>query len=320
MTITGTVTSPPASHALGDLEAPKAARRRRQRLVPVAWLGPSLVLIVGVVVYPAIELVFLSLQKFNAAADDQGFWGLNNFRDLFAEPDLLHVLANTVLWVGVIVSVTVFISLGLAQFLDKEFFGRRLVRLALLVPWASSLVMTSIVWNYIFNYYYGYLNRFLLDLHIISSPVAWTENPNTVLWALIAVGIIVSIPFTTYVFLAGLQSIPGDVYEAAAIDGAGRWQAYRQVTLPLLRPAITIAAILNIIYVFNSFPIIWVMTGNEPGSQADTTITFMYKIAFHTNLDIGEASALGLLNVVFIFIIVGIYLRFARFGRRVDDA
>jgi ABC-type sugar transport system permease subunit len=277
------------------------------------------VLIVGVVIYPAGELIFLSLQKFNAAAEDQGFWGLNNFRDLFAEPALLHVFSNTVVWVAVIVACTVLVSLALAQFLDKDFFGRRIVRLALLVPWASSLVMTSIVWNYIFNYYYGYLNRFLLDLHVISKPVAWTEDPSTVLWSLIAVGIIVSVPFTTYVFLAGLQSIPGDVHEAAAIDGAGRWQAYRRVTLPLLRPAITIAAILNIIYVFNSFPIIWVMTGNQPGSQADTTITFMYKIAFHTNLDIGEASALGIINVLFILIIVGIYLRFAGLGQQAND-
>jgi multiple sugar transport system permease protein len=274
---------------------------------------------VGVVIYPAGELIFLSLQKFNAAAEDQGFWGLNNFRDLFAEPALLHVFSNTVVWVAVIVACTVLVSLALAQFLDKDFFGRRIVRLALLVPWASSLVMTSIVWNYIFNYYYGYLNRFLLDLHVISKPVAWTEDPSTVLWSLIAVGIIVSVPFTTYVFLAGLQSIPGDVHEAAAIDGAGRWQAYRRVTLPLLRPAITIAAILNIIYVFNSFPIIWVMTGNQPGSQADTTITFMYKIAFHTNLDIGEASALGIINVLFILIIVGIYLRFAGLGQQAND-
>ena len=226
---------------------------------------------------------------------------------------------DTAPMVAVIVACTVLVSLALAQFLDKDFFGRRIVRLALLVPWASSLVMTSIVWNYIFNYYYGYLNRFLLDLHVISKPVAWTEDPSTVLWSLIAVGIIVSVPFTTYVFLAGLQSIPGDVHEAAAIDGAGRWQAYRRVTLPLLRPAITIAAILNIIYVFNSFPIIWVMTGNQPGSQADTTITFMYKIAFHTNLDIGEASALGIINVLFILIIVGIYLRFAGLGQQAND-
>ena len=305
----------------GALSVPdrRPHKSRRQRLAPLAWLGPSVVLIVGVVIYPAGELIFLSLQKFNAAAEDQGFWGLNNFRDLFAEPALLHVFSNTVVWVAVIVACTVLVSLALAQFLDKDFFGRRIVRLALLVPWASSLVMTSIVWNYIFNYYYGYLNRFLLDLHVISKPVAWTEDPSTVLWSLIAVGIIVSVPFTTYVFLAGLQSIPGDVHEAAAIDGAGRWQAYRRVTLPLLRPAITIAAILNIIYVFNSFPIIWVMTGNQPGSQADTTITFMYKIAFHTNLDIGEASALGIINVLFILIIVGIYLRFAGLGQQAND-
>jgi ABC-type sugar transport system permease subunit len=290
-----------------------------QRLAPLAWLGPSIILIVGVVVYPVVELVILSFQKFNAAADDQGFWGLNNFRDLFAEPALVHVLTNTVLWVAVVVSLTVALSLCLAQFLDKPFVGRKLVRLALIVPWAASLVMTSIVWNYIFNYYYGTLNRVLLDLHIIGAPIAWTQDPSTELWSLIAVAIIVSIPFTTFVFLAGLQSIPGEVYEAATLDGASRRQAYRHVTLPLLRPAVTVATILNIIYVFNSFPIIWVMTGNQPGSQADTTITFMYKIAFHTNLDIGEASALGLLNVVFMVLVVGIYLRSVRFSRRAAD-
>jgi ABC-type sugar transport system permease subunit len=130
---------------------------------------------------------------------------------------------------------------------------------------------------------------------------------------MIAVGVFVSLPFTTYVLLAGLQSIPGDVYEAAKVDGASRWRTYRAVTLPLLRPALLVAAVLNMIYVFNSFPIIWTLNDRNPGFAHDTLITYMYKIAFKSALrDVGLAAALGVVNVLAIFTAVLGYLRVAR--------
>jgi multiple sugar transport system permease protein len=285
-----------------------------RRLAPLGWLGPSLILIALIIVYPAVEMIRTSFIKFNSIGLAQGSAGAGNYRTLFHEPALGHVLVNTVLWVVLVVVATIGISLALAQFLNKRFPGRRIVRWALIVPWAASLVMTATVWRYIYEGAYGMLNRVLLDLGIIHTPVEWYQDNSTNFWALIVVGIVVSIPFSTFVMLAGLQAIPADVYEAARVDGAGAWQTYRKVTFPLLRPALLTSSVLNVIYVFNSFPIIWVITGKLPGDQTDTTITFMYKIAFTYRLDVGEAAALSVLNVVFLLLVVSVFLRRVRWN------
>lgn len=283
-----------------------------RRLQPLLWLGPSLLLIALIIAYPAVEMIRTSFLKVNSIGLTQGYTGLGNYRNLFGEPALGHVLTNTVLWVVLVVAATIVISLGLAQFLNKRFAGRRIVRWALIVPWAASLVMTATVWRYIYEGSYGMLNRVLLDLGLIHSPVEWYQDSSTSFWCLIIVGIIVSIPFSTFVLLAGLQAIPADVYEAARVDGAGPVQIYRKVTFPLLRPALLTSAVLNTIYVFNSFPIIWVITGKLPGDQTDTTMTFMYKIAFTYRLDVGEAAALAVLNVIVLLVVVTFFLRRVR--------
>jgi ABC-type sugar transport system permease subunit len=130
---------------------------------------------------------------------------------------------------------------------------------------------------------------------------------------MVAVGVFVSLPFTTYVLLAGLATIPGEVYEAARVDGAAGWRAYRAITLPLLRPALLVATALNMIYVFNSFPIVWTLNDRNPGFGHDTTITFMYKIAFKSaQRDVGTAAALGVVNVLAVLVVVVAYLRLVR--------
>lgn len=303
----------------GDSPLPRRLAMWARRLSPLGWLGPSLVLIALIIVYPAIEMIRTSFLKFNSIGLSEGSAGTGNYRTLFNEPALGHVLVNTVLWVVLVVAFTIGISLGLAQFLNKRFPGRRIVRWALIVPWAASLVMTATVWRYIYEGAYGMLNRVFLDLGLIHTPVEWYQDNSTSFWCLIVVGIVVSVPFSTFVMLAGLQAIPADVYEAARVDGAGAWQTYRKVTFPLLRPALLTSTVLNVIYVFNSFPIIWVITGKLPGDQTDTTITFMYKIAFTYRLDVGEAAALSVINVVFLLILVAIFLRRVRWNAG-DDA
>jgi multiple sugar transport system permease protein len=295
---------------------PRAARRRtrgrpRRRLEPLPWLAPSLLLILLVIAFPAAEMVRSSFLRITQTGLATGGNGLGNYRRLLNEPALPEVVWHTILWVVLVVGVTVLVSLPLAQFLDKRFAGRRLVRLALLLPWAASLVMTATVWRYIYEGAYGPLNRLLMDLGLLDQPVEWYKDARFAFWSLVVIGIVVSIPFTTYVFLAGLQTIPAELHEAARIDGAGPWQAWRRVTLPLLRPSLLVAVVLNAIYVFNSFPIIWIITGKIPGYDTDTTITFMYKVAFGPGpqLDAGEAAALAVLNVLFLLAVVTVYLR-----------
>ena len=274
------------------------------------WLGPSLALIAAVVLYPAVALVRASMGRYSITGLYQGSVGAANYLRLLDQAALPIVVANTVVWVAVIVGVTVVVSLGVAQLLNEDFAGRRLVRWALIVPWAASLIMTSKLFAWIYDYYFGILNHVLVSLRLLPAPVDWLGNDSTVMGAMIVVGIFVSLPFTTYVVLAGLSAIPGEVYEAARVDGASAWRTYWSVTVPLLRPALLVAVALNVIYVFNSFPIVWTLNDRNPGFAHDTMITYMYKIAFKSALrDVGLAAALGVVNVLVILLTVLLYLR-----------
>ncbi|MFB9319726.1 sugar ABC transporter permease [Cryptosporangium minutisporangium] len=272
-----------------------------------------LALIFGVVIYPAIELVRASTGEYSITGLRRGSAGTENYTDVLQHPALGTVLLNTLIWVSAVVAITILLSLGLAQFLSKEFFGRRMVRWAVLVPWAASLVITARLFTLIYDYYHGILNVFLMKLHVIDEPIDWLGDDSWTMPSMIAVGVLVSVPFTAYVLLAGLNAIPDEVHEAARIDGAGPWQAYRRVTFPLLRPALLVSAVLNMIYVFNSFPIIWTLNDRNPGYTHDTTITFMYKLAFKSaDRDVGMSAAAGVFNVLLILVAVVLYLRLVK--------
>jgi ABC-type sugar transport systems, permease components len=180
-------------------------------------------------------------------------------------------------------------------------------------------VITAKLFTMIYDYYYGTLNLILTTLHLTSGPIDFLGDDRWTMASMILVGIFVSVPFTAYVFVAGLTSIPDDVYEAAKIDGAGPWQIYWRITLPLLRPALVVASVLNIIYVFNSFPIIYTLNDRNPGFLHDTTITFMYKLAFKSaEKDVGMSAAAGIFNVLLILIVVVIYLRTLKWQEQED--
>ena len=290
-------------------------RRRESGTASIAeallWLAPALILIIGVVLYPAITLVATSFGKYSITGLRTGDAGVTNYVSFLTSPDLPRVVGNTGIWVVSVVVLTLVASLALAQFLSKNFFGRRVVRWAVIVPWAAALVISSQLFRLIYDYYHGILNQLLLSLHLIQKPVDWLGDPHFTMISMVLVGVFVSIPFTAYLFVAGLNGIPGDVYEAARIDGGRPWQIYRQITLPLLRPAILIGVVLNMIYVFNSFPIVWILNGSNPGFGNDTMITYMYKLAFRSaQHDVGLAAAAGVFNVIVILIAVAIYLRF----------
>lgn len=293
----------------------RTARGRRRRAGRIGlgeallWLSPALALIFGVVVFPAVMLVDASLARFSITGLRTGDAGVRNYLAVLTHPMLPTVLLNTVVWVVAVVAITIVVSLAIAQFASKEFFGRRALRTALILPWAASLVITSQVFVLLYDYNYGLLNPLLQSLGLIGGPVDWLGDDAVVRWSFIAVGVFVSVPFTVFVFLAGLSAIPDDVFEAARIDGASAWRTYTSITLPLLRPALLIATVLNTIYVFNSFPIIYTLNDRNPGYTHDTTITFMYKLAFKSQeKDVGMSAAAGILNVL-ILVVVAIYLK-----------
>lgn len=283
-------------------------------LSALPWIGPAIILILLVVIWPVIELIRTSFTDISLAGSLLDFNGLINYRDLLANTDLYPVARRTLLWVFGIVFFTVMLSLPLAQLINQNFPGRKYVRWALIFPWAASVVMTSMIWTWILDAYSGELNLTLTQLGLISEPVDWINNPGSSFYFLMGVAVFVSIPFTTFVLLAGLQSIPSDIIEAASVDGATHWQIYRSIKFPLLRNSLLIATIINLINVFNSFPIIWVMTRGGPGYDTDTTTTFAYKLAFIES-NMGQSTALGVFNFMIILVIVAFYLRITKATR-----
>ena len=301
--------------ATATLSASKSKRTKKLKvshnvsfLSALPWIGPALFLIILVVIWPVVILGKTSLTDISNAGTLLNFNGLTNFRTLLANQDLYPVLKRTIFWVFGIVFFTIILSLPLAQLINQKFPGRKYVRWALIFPWAASVVMTSMIWSWILDAYSGELNLTLTQLGLISEPIDWVGNPSTSFFFLMWVAVFVSVPFTTFVLLAGLQSIPHDIVEAASVDGAGSWQIYRRIKFPLLRNSLLIATIINLINVFNSFPIIWVMTRGGPGYDTDTTTTFAYKLAFIES-NMGQSTALGVINFMIILIIVGFYLR-----------
>lgn len=270
---------------------------------------PTVLLIVGVVFFPAGLMIYNSTRRITLSGIDAGTVGVANYERLFEMPQLGGVVLRTIIWVVVVVGVTLLISMAMAQLLDKAFPGRRLVRMIVIIPWAASVVMTTMVVYYGLEPFIGIFNKFFVDIGLIDSPQGWTRQPTTAFAWSIVVAIFVSLPFTTYTILAGLQTVPKEVIEAAKVDGAGAWRTYRSVILPHLRSAIAVAALINIINVFNSLPILRVMTGSIPGYSADTIMTLIFKLM---RIDFGLASALSVVGFVLVLVIVALYLKIVK--------
>ncbi|MBN9139271.1 MAG: ABC transporter permease subunit [Micrococcales bacterium] len=286
--------------------------RLRDALAPVPWIAPTIILVLGVIAFPAGYAVYLSFVGVNRIGQITGFAGFDNYVRLFREPMFGHIILNTGTWLVVVVAVTMVCSIAIAALLSGRGWGRRVLRFALIVPWAAALVMTSLVWRFILEGRSGMLNRVLNDLGLIDGYPDWFRDPTTAFGAVMVVGIITSIPFTSFVLLGGLMTVPNELVEAARVDGASSWAIWWRVKLPAIRSTIFVAMVLNLLHVFNAFTVIWVITGAGAGNFADTTITWMYKIAFVTQLDTSEAAALGVLNVIFLVALILVYLRVAQ--------
>ncbi len=295
------------------------ASRLAGSLRPIVWVGPAVGLIAVVVLWPVVVLIQSSFQNIAADGFVVGGAGWKNYSDLWHEPALHGVVLRTVLWVVAVVAVTLLLSLALAQLFNQRFALRRLARTALIAPWAASVMMTALIFRWALDPNVGAINIILHALGIVhhmgSDQADWLGRPGWALVWMMIVAIFVSLPFTTYALLSGLQTIPEEIYEAARVDGAGPWHTYRTITLPLLRPAILVASTINVINVFNSFPIIWEMTRGGPGYETSTTTTFMFilKQAF-----IGEAAAMSVVNFLLVIVVVLIFLRFTRWREQVS--
>ena len=217
------------------------------------------------------------------------------------------VLKNTLVWTVAVVGISTLLGFILAILLNNEFKGRKLARAVVVFPWATTLIVQASIWKFIIDTDYGTLNTLLMKLGIIDHAVNWTPTAGAYFAWEIACGIFVTIPFVTFTVLSGLQSIDASYYEAAAVDGASYWQKMFQITIPLVRPNLTISTILNIIYVFNSFPIIWTITKGDPANRTDTLVTYLYKLAFYNGKQ-GQAAAVSVIGFLILLFCASLYM------------
>ena len=252
----------------------------RHKWEPYLWLLPSIVLVSVFVVFPILIVFKLSFSEITPGGVVKGYIGFQNFVDAVNLPDFKIVMLNTFWWVISVVGISTLLGFIVAMVLNQKFHGRKIARAILVFPWATSLIIQASIWNYIIKFEYGSLNSVLLNLGIINQAINWrTSYVIEFIWEC-GVGIFVTVPFVAFCVLSGLQSIDGSLYEAATMDGAGFWSKLWNITLPMVRPSLTVSTVLNIIYVFNSFPIIYTMTKGAPAHRTDTMITYLYMLSF----------------------------------------
>jgi len=285
--------------------------------LPLLMILPSLLLTAVIIGFPIVVLGWTSFHRVSKFGQLLSFNGLANYLEVLADPVFLSSLERTLVWTIGVTVPTIVCSLPLALMLNDNFVGRGLARAIVLLPWSVSLTMTAVAWRWALNGRAGLFNATLMELGLMHEPIEWLGTATMAFPIEILIGILVSIPFTTTMLLGGLASIPRSLHEAGRMDGGSAWQLFRHITLPLLRPFVNIAVVLNVIYVFNSFPIIWVMTEGGPANGTDILVTYLYKLAFRFG-QLGKASVISLLMFVALLGFTALYVSLQ--NRNTQDA
>lgn len=287
-----------------------ATPRRLQtakKIEPYIWLLPSTLLMLIMILIPIVTVFHTSFSEVSKVGVNRGWNGIDNYIAIFNEPTFWHTLQNTAVWTVVVVGVSTVFGFILAMVLNTKFHGRKIVRAIIVFPWATALIIQSVIWKYIINADYGALNALLSNLGLIHKYINWTATPSAFFAWECWVGIFVTVPFVTFCVLSGLQSIDTSLYEACDMDGADFWTKLFKVTLPLVAPSLTVSTVLNIIYVFNSFPIIWTISKGDPADQTHTLVTYLYDLSFSSG-KFGEAAAVSVIGFVILAVCASIYM------------
>lgn len=271
----------------------------------IALVTPVQLMIGGIIFLPALYVFWLSLNQssFGQAAT---FVGLANYAKVLSDPYFWKALLNTVIVVAVVVHVELLIGLGMALFFASGVPLRALLLAIVLAPYAVSEVSAVVMWRYLFEPDVGMMSRLLMTLGL--PPIEWAVNPSHGLAMVSLLSIWLHLPFSFIILYAARLSIPSDLYEAASIDGASAWTSFRRITLPLLMPALLIAALFRYIFAFRLFSEVWLMTGGGPARSTEVMAVYLYLEAFRYNA-FGSAAATGWLLVLASLLLALFYLR-----------
>lgn len=283
-------------------------RRRSDTLAAVGFLAPAAALILVFIAYPILDTFRMSVNQVDQFGRTGSFVGLGNYTRLFRQAAFRDSFVRTVVWTVAVVAITTLMSLLVAWVLNQRFRGRGAMRGLLLLPWAAPLVIVSLLWRWMAHPDFGAVSNVMVTFGVTTDRVEWLARPELSFPLMIWIAIWVSIPATTLILLAGMQSIDHDLYEAVALDGARNWRSFRDITLPLLRPVLAVSILLNVIFVFNSFPIIWVMTEGGPAGATDTLVTYLYKVGFRL-YDMGAAAAVSVVMFAILLVFAVIHTK-----------
>ncbi len=282
-------------------------RRLHGAVEPYIWILPSVILMAIFIIVPIGFVFRMAFSQVTKTGLIKGFAGFANFSKVLGSAKFSMVLKNTIIWTVLVVVLSTVLGFILALLLNNQFKGRKIARAIVVFPWATTLVIQASAWKFIIDTNYGALNTLLKTLGIIQTNINWTPTPEAYFAWEIACGIFVTIPFVCFTALSGLQSIDNTLYEAATVDGSSYWQKLFHITLPLVKPSLTVATVLNIIYVFNSFPIVWTITKGDPASRTDTLVTYLYKLAFYNGKQ-GEAAAVSVIGFLILLVCASCYM------------
>ena len=289
-------------------------RRISDKLFAFLLVVPGLALLIAVVVYPLITSLVTAFFEQSLLYPGREFVGLQNIIDVL-QGEFFTLFGQTMVFTIGTTLIPFVVGFGLALALNTRIAGSKVMRGLMLIPWLVPGVVVSFLWMWIFNANYGVMNALLQALGLIDDPQAWLAQPTTAMMAVIIAKTWQSFPWMMVMLLAGLQTVPRELHEAAEIDGAGTIRRFFAITVPQMRGIIGLVLLLEFIWNFQHFDIIYVLTGGGPAGSTQTFATAVYETAFH-GFDLGRAGALGLLWLLLLMVLVVVYVRFSEKGEK----
>ena len=278
----------------------------------LAWylIIPAVLVVVLVIGYPLLQVIVYSFMKYKLdGVTPASFAGLDNYLFVLSDPDWWRSVWNTLIFTFFSVTLETILGLVVALVANANFKGRTFFRIAILIPWAIPTVVSSQIWKWMFNDVYGVVNLLLTNFHLIPEKIAWLATPETALPVIIAVDVWKTVPFMALLILAGLQTIPSDMYEAGAIDGATGVKTFFYLTLPFIMPTILVALIFRTLDALRVFDIFYIMVGGAGDMATMATYNRLQLIDF---LDAGVGSATSVIILLFIMVFVVLYTRVSK--------
>lgn len=281
---------------------------RKQRHTVVAWIAIAPVL-VWLLVYKYLALFWNVVLTFfdRSYTGEMTFVGFKNWAKVFQDPVFPTALRNTVVLFGTI-PVGIALALFIAILLNQKFPGSKVFRSVFFLPYITMMVAIAVIWQYMFHTEQGVINYVLLSAGLIDSQISWLGDSGWALFSVFIVHIWKTAGFYVIIILAGLQTIPQQIYEVSRIDGASRWQQFRYLTLPLLKPTLGVCMLVGVVISFRLFDLILVMTNGGPGSSTEILLTWIYKQSFSYN-DFGYGAVLSVIMVIATFIVAYLGLK-----------